>query len=112
MLLAACPASEEIKQLAAQYGVESTRFTAHDPDEACMVCGLCARVCEEIVGLSAIATVDRGIYKRVGAPFAKPTDVCVACGSCVTVCPTGAMNTIFDSVRAEPKTGLTQLATH
>lgn len=69
MLLAACPASQEIQQLAAQYGVKSTRFSIHDPDEACMVCGLCARVCEEIVGLSAIATVDRGVYKRVGAPF-------------------------------------------
>lgn len=112
MLLAACPASQEIQQLAAKYGVKSTRFATHDPDEACMVCGLCTRVCEEIVGLSAIATVDRGVHKRVGAPFSKPTDVCVACGFCVTVCPTGAMRSIFDSVRGEPAMGMTQLATH
>ncbi len=111
MLLAACPASVEIQQLAAKYSIESTRFSTHDPDETCMVCGLCARACEEIVGLSAIATVDRGVYKRVGAPFSKPTDVCVACGTCVTVCPTGAMKSIFDSVRGEPAMGLTQLAT-
>ena len=110
MLLASCPASTEIAALAAQYGVKETRFAIHDPEQTCMVCGLCSRVCEEVVGLSAIATVDRGVYKRVGAPFARPTDVCVACGSCVTICPTGAMAQIFDSVRSTQGTTLTQLA--
>ena len=109
MLLAACPASPEITKLAARYGVERTRFKSHDPQQTCMVCGLCARACEEVVGLSAIAIMDRGVHKRVGAPFAKPTDVCVACGSCVTICPTGAMQSIFDAVRGEPTTALTQL---
>ncbi|RJQ73265.1 MAG: 4Fe-4S dicluster domain-containing protein [Desulfobacteraceae bacterium] len=109
MLLAACPASPEIAGMAARYGVERTRFKIHDPQQTCMVCGLCARVCEEVVGLSAIAIMDRGVHKRVGAPFAKPTDVCVACGSCVTICPTGAMQKLFDSVRGEPVTALTQL---
>lgn len=110
MLLAACPASPEIAQLAERYGVLRTRFESHDPTQACLICGLCTRVCEEVVGLSAIAIVDRGVHKRVGSPFAKPTDVCVACGSCVTVCPTGAMQAIFDSVRGEPTTALSQLA--
>jgi bidirectional [NiFe] hydrogenase diaphorase subunit len=109
MLLAACPASPEIAVLAARYGVEGTRFESSDPGQSCMVCGLCARVCEEVVGLSAIAVVDRGVHKRIGAPFAKPTDVCVACGSCVTICPTGAMKAMFDTVRGEPITALTQL---
>jgi bidirectional [NiFe] hydrogenase diaphorase subunit len=110
MLLAACPASPEIHRLAARYGVHTTRFPVHNPEETCPVCGLCSRVCEEVVGLSAISTVDRGVHKRVGAPFLRPTDVCVACGSCVTVCPTGAMQKIFDAVRGLPKMPLTQLA--
>lgn len=110
MLLAECPASPEIAHLAARYGVLRTRFKSHDPKQTCMVCGLCARVCEEVVGLSAIAIVDRGVHKRVGSPYAKPTDVCVACGSCVTICPTGAMQAMFDSVRGEPATALTQLS--
>ena len=110
MLLASCPASTEIAEMAARYGVSATRFVAHDPNQTCMVCGLCSRVCEEVVGLSAIATVDRGIYKKIGAPFLRPTEVCVACGCCVTICPTGAMQSIFDSVRGEPVTALTQLA--
>ena len=111
MLLASAPASPEIAALAARYGVVSTRFAVHDPDETCVVCGLCARVCEEVVGLSAIATVDRGVHKKVGAPFSRPTDICVACGSCVTICPTTAMRSRFDLVRGEPATMLTQLVT-
>ncbi len=110
MLLAACPASAEIKVLAAQYGVVSTRFPSENPEEACMVCGLCMRVCEEVVGLSAISIMDRGVHKKVGSPFLRPSEVCVACGSCVTICPTGAMQTIFDRVRPQPVLPLTQLA--
>lgn len=109
MLLSSCPASGEIRRMAAKYGVESTRFPIHDPDQTCMVCGLCSRVCEEVVGLSAISTVDRGVHKKVSSPFLRPTDVCVACGSCVSICPTGAMQAIFDSVRGEPAMQLTQL---
>ena len=110
MLLATCPASPEISALAERYGVTATRFTSADPDRTCMVCGLCSRVCEEVVGLSAISTVDRGVHKKVSSPFLRPTDICVACGSCVTICPTGAMQAIFDSVRGEPGMQLTQLA--
>lgn len=110
MLLSACPASPEIKQMAAKYGVESTRFAVYEPEQNCTVCGLCSRVCEEVVGLSAISTMDRGVYKKVGSPFMRPTEICVACGCCVTVCPTGAMQAIFDTVRGEPVTQLTQLA--
>lgn len=110
MLLASCPASEEIRQLAEKHGVVSTRFPIHDPNQNCLICGLCQRVCEEVVGLSAIAVVDRGVHKKVGAPFLRPTDICVACGSCVTICPTGAMQEIFDTVRGKPELPLTQLA--
>jgi NADH dehydrogenase/NADH:ubiquinone oxidoreductase subunit G len=110
MLIASCPASPEIRSLAKQYGVTETRFPIHNPEETCTVCGLCSRVCEEVVGLAAIATVERGVHKKVGAPFLRPTDVCVACGCCVTICPTGAMEKIFDTVRGKPKQSLMQLA--
>ena len=109
MLLSACPASHEIREMAAKYGVVSTRFPIHDPDQTCMVCGLCSRVCEEVVGLAAISTVDRGVHKKVSSRFLRPTDICVACGCCVSICPTGAMQAIFDSVRGEPAMQLTQL---
>jgi bidirectional [NiFe] hydrogenase diaphorase subunit len=110
MLLSQCPASTEIRELAKKHGVESTRFSIDNPDEECMVCGLCTRACEEIVGLAAISIIDRGVHKKIGAPFSKPTEVCVACGCCVTICPTGAMRTRIDSVRGTPDITLTPLA--
>ncbi len=110
MLLAKCPASNDIKEMAKKYGVESSRFAIDNPDEECMVCGLCTRACQEIVGLSAISIVDRGVHKKVGAPFSKPTDVCVACGCCVTICPTGAMRSRIDKVRKASDIALTQLS--
>jgi bidirectional [NiFe] hydrogenase diaphorase subunit len=110
MLLAQCPASSDIKELAKKYGVESTRFSIENPDEDCMVCGLCTRACDEIVGLSAISIMDRGVHKKIGAPFSRPTEVCVACGCCVTICPTGAMRTIIESVRETADITLTPLA--
>lgn len=106
MLLAECPASEEIRQLAAQYGVTSTRFAIHDPDQDCILCGLCVRVCAEVVGANAISTVGRGVHKQIGAPYLEPGSDCVACGSCVTVCPTGAMRRRLDAVRGKPKVEL------
>ena len=110
MLLAQCPASVEIKELAKKYGVTETRFSIQNPAEECMLCGLCTRACEEIVGLSAISLVDRGVYKKVGAPFLVPTNVCVACGCCVTICPTGAMRSRIDATRRAPAVTLRELA--
>lgn len=103
MLLSECPASKEIQALAAEYGVTSTRFAVHNPDEQCILCGLCSRVCAQVVKASAISTVGRGVHKQIGAPYLTPTDACVACGCCVTVCPTGAMRSRFDAVRGLPK---------
>jgi bidirectional [NiFe] hydrogenase diaphorase subunit len=106
MLLAQCPASVEIQALAAEYGVSTTRFEVHDPDEQCILCGLCVRVCQQVVGANAISTVGRGVHKKIGAPYMVPSSACVACGSCVTVCPTGAMRSRLDAVRGEPKVNL------
>ncbi len=104
MLLAECPASKEIQALAAEYGVTSSRFTIKNPKEQCMVCGLCVRVCREVVGVSAITTIGRGVHKVIGTPFGKTSEDCVACGSCVTVCPTGAMQARLDAVRGSVDT--------
>ncbi len=99
MLLSECPASKEIQDIAARHGVTETRFPIENPDGQCLLCGLCTRVCTEVVGLAAISTVNRGVHKEVGAPFMRPTDVCVECGCCVTICPTNAMQSRIELVR-------------
>jgi len=101
MLLAECPASQAIKDLAAEYGVTSTRFTIKDPDQECMLCGLCVRVCAEVVGVQAIAFGSRGTSKQIATPYMVPNTACISCGSCLTVCPTGAMQTRFDAIRGD-----------
>ncbi len=99
MLLSECPASEELREMAAKYGVESTRFNIKNPEQDCVMCGLCTRVCAEVVGVHAISTQGRGVHKTIGPPFMEPNEACVACGSCVSVCPTGAMARRIDLVR-------------
>jgi len=102
MLLSECPASAEVRALAAEYGVTSTRFEVQDPEQECILCGLCVRACAQVVGANAISTVGRGAQKEIGSPYLVPGEDCVACGSCVTVCPTGAMRARFDRVRGVP----------
>jgi bidirectional [NiFe] hydrogenase diaphorase subunit len=101
MLLAAVPNSPEIKKLARELGVVGTRFKVEDPEEECLRCGLCVRVCEEIVGASAISFGSRGVTKHVATPYMVPNDACVSCGSCVAVCPTLAAQTRLDKFRGD-----------
>jgi len=101
MLLAACPASKEIQELAREYGVTSSRFTIENPEEECLRCGLCVEVCEEVVGVKALSFASRGVSKHIATPYMVPNNACVGCGSCVTVCPTGGMGARLDKVRGD-----------
>lgn len=101
MLLAECPAAQEIKKLAAEYGVTSTRFPITDPLEECMRCGRCVAVCSEVVGVQALTFGSRGVKKRLETPYRVPNNACIGCGCCVSVCPTGALQTRLDTVRGD-----------
>jgi bidirectional [NiFe] hydrogenase diaphorase subunit len=101
MLLAECPASREIKELAARYGVTATRFDITDPKEECLKCGLCVAVCKEVVGVQALTFGSRGVAKQLETPYRLPNNACIGCGCCVSVCPTGALQARLDTVRGD-----------
>lgn len=60
--------------------------------DKCVLCGLCIRACEEVVGVTALGLVNRGFESTVMPEFGlKLKDSsCISCGECVNVCPTGA----------------------
>ena len=96
LLLARCPGSDVVRDLAARFGVTETPYPTDDPNETCIVCGLCVRVCEEVLRVAAVGFASRGVDRRVGSPFQEPSDVCIGCGACVAVCPTGHVRTSDD----------------
>ncbi len=59
----------------------------------CILCGRCVRVCEEVMGVSAIDFVGRGNKSLVDTAYSRGLNLssCVNCGQCVNVCPTGAL---------------------
>ena len=90
LLAARAPHSEAIQQLLTEYQVTVPPRLAGDSAAACILCGLCVKACER-VGPAAIATVSRGVTKKVSTPYDEPTADCVGCGSCARICPTGAI---------------------
>jgi len=82
--------SPEIRSLAKELGVKDVRFRLEQSDN-CVLCGLCVRACNEIVGVSAISLIHRGLSKKVSTPFEISSSTCIGCGTCVLVCPTGRL---------------------
>ncbi len=90
LLLARVPESEEIRKLAAEYGLEGTRFATRDPEELCILCGLCERACQ-LAGTGVISRAYRGVDRKMTTPFEKPPEECTGCLACAFVCPTSAI---------------------
>ena len=95
LLLARCPEVPVLQTMARQMGVESSGFKKKG-DKLCILCGLCVRFCEEVVGVGAIGLANRGTKREVATPFNAGSDVCIGCGSCSYICPTDCIEMIAD----------------
>ncbi|WP_414149934.1 molybdopterin-dependent oxidoreductase [Acetobacterium malicum] len=101
-----------------EYEVKPDRFKGKNPEakiqddhpfvirdnSKCITCGLCVRVCEDIVGVSALGLVDRGFETIVEPALRQPLKDtgCVSCGLCISVCPTGALREGLTGIKQIP----------
>ncbi|MHC4591800.1 MAG: 2Fe-2S iron-sulfur cluster-binding protein [Planctomycetota bacterium] len=85
LLLASCPQSKTIQDLASAHGIRQQRFRQEYED--CILCGRCVRMCEEQMMAKAIGFRNRGGKRSIGTPFDTKSDVCRLCGGCMYVCP-------------------------
>jgi ferredoxin len=86
LMLASCPNSRKIQDLASSMGVERVRFKMEDED--CILCGLCVRICAEQMDATAIGFINRGAERRVATPFRMANkEDCRGCGACMYICP-------------------------
>ncbi|MDO9491664.1 molybdopterin-dependent oxidoreductase [Acetobacterium sp.] len=101
-----------------EYDVKPERFKGKNPEakiqddhpfvirdnSKCITCGLCVRVCEDIVGVSALGLVDRGFETIVEPALRQPLKDtgCVSCGLCISVCPTGALREGLTGIKQIP----------
>lgn len=85
LLMASCPQSKVIQDLAAKHDVRRQRFRQEYED--CILCGLCVRMCREQMAARAIGFRGRGENRDIGTPFDVKSEECRLCGGCIHVCP-------------------------
>jgi len=93
LLLASCPQSKIIQDLASEHEVRQQRFRQEYED--CILCGLCVRMCEEQMMAKAIGFRHRGERRSIGTPFDSRSEVCRLCGGCIYVCPACQLRCTF-----------------
>lgn len=85
--------------------IEDHPFILRDPNK-CILCGMCVRICDEVMDNTALGLVNRG-FDTVVLPALekrlKDTD-CISCGQCITVCPTGALQEKIHIAKPVPVT--------
>jgi iron-only hydrogenase group A len=96
-----------LQDLAERYNVREHRFVGEKKNHAidisspsmerdqakCILCGRCARTCNEIQKIGAIDFINRGFQSTVSTPYNIGLSVsdCILCGQCILVCPTAAL---------------------
>ncbi len=122
LMLARCPQSDVLRDLAYDVGVGHCRFERPRGEKSpcrlcgacqvreemrigppngipstfvgisgCILCGMCVRICDDVMKIGALSFEGRGMRRKVTTPFNEPSDFCITCGACSSICPTGAI---------------------
>ena len=105
----------QLQNLVYEYGVAENRFQGPKADLAtdhvspfiernlnrCILCGMCVRIDDEVVGANELSFMNRGFKTKIGTDFDRPMN-CEFCGQCVSVCPVGALNDRIFLHKARP----------
>jgi len=61
--------------------------------DRCIMCNRCTRVCDEVVGVTAIESAYRSMEASISPAFGQDLadTTCTNCGMCIAVCPVGAL---------------------
>jgi formate dehydrogenase major subunit len=61
--------------------------------DRCIICARCTRVCDEVIGVTAIEVLGRGLEASIGPNWGTNLrdTTCTHCGMCIAVCPVGAL---------------------
>lgn len=121
----------ELQKLGNTLGIEQTRFegeySAYTCDSnvsivrdmnKCILCRRCITVCNEIQGVSAIRSQNRGFKTVTGPAMDLPLEKvnCTYCGQCTVVCPVGALKEkdsipeVWDAINDKSKRTIVQIA--
>jgi len=93
MMMAHAPDSEQLLELAKEYGADRDRFEK-DPS-FCIHCGLCVRYCAEVKKKNALGFIDRGARKEICFIPEIASKECWECKECFPLCPTSALQAAF-----------------
>lgn len=104
-----CPVCDKagectLQDLVYEYGIEKNRFKGEKANlpvdhqshlierdlNRCILCGKCARICDELQDVAEISFVNRGMKAKIGTDFDRSLD-CEFCGQCIDICPVGAL---------------------
>ena len=61
--------------------------------DRCIMCARCTRVCDEVIGVTAIEVTSRGLEAAIAPAYGLDLTetTCTHCGMCIAVCPVGAL---------------------
>ncbi|MEW6606150.1 MAG: NADH-quinone oxidoreductase subunit NuoG [bacterium] len=94
----------QLQDLVYEYGVAENRFKGEKSRlpidhqshliernlNRCILCGKCARICDELQDVAEVSFVNRGIRAKIGTDFDRALN-CEFCGQCIDICPVGAL---------------------